>query len=110
VRAALPELPDLMAGSDTLAARVDKACLDQTEAWVLADRIGQEFDAIVLRSEGNAADVFLPDPPVIAKCAGGNVPEGETVRVRLTQADVDARRVVFEPAAYGSGAKEAARG
>jgi exoribonuclease R len=100
VRAALPELPNLMAGSDTLAARVEKACLDQTEAWVLADRIGQEFDAIVLRSEGGSADVFLPDPPVIAKCAGGNLPEGETVRVRLTQADADARKVVFEPAVH----------
>jgi exoribonuclease R len=100
VRAALPELPNLMAGSDTLTARVEKACLDQTEAWVLAGRIGQEFDAIVLRSEGGSADVFLPDPPVIAKCAGGNLPEGETVRVRLTQADADARKVVFEPAVH----------
>jgi exoribonuclease R len=98
VRASLPELPELMAGSDALAGRVEKACLDQTEAWVLADRIGQEFDAIVLRSEGSSADVFLPDPPVIAKCAGGNLPEGETVRVRLTQADADARKVVFERA------------
>lgn len=97
---ALPELPDLMAGSDALAGKVDKACLDQVEAWVLGNRIGQEFDAIVLRSEGSAADVFLPDPPVIAKCAGGNLPEGETVRVRLTQADADARKVVFERA-YG---------
>jgi len=96
VSAALPELPNLMAGSDTIAARVDRACLDQTEAWVLANRIGQEFDAIVLRSEGSSADVFLPDPPVIAKCAGGNLPEGSTVRVRLTQADADARKVVFE--------------
>lgn len=98
VREALPELPELMAGSDTLAARVDKACLDQTEAWVLADRIGQEFDAIVLRSEGSSSDVFLTDPPVIAKCADGNLPEGETVLVRLTQADADARKVVFERA------------
>lgn len=98
VREALPELPNLMAGSDTLAARVDKACLDQVEAWVLGNRIGHEFDAIVLRSEGGNADVFLPDPPVIAKCVGGNLPEGETVRVRLTQADAKARKVVFERA------------
>jgi exoribonuclease R len=98
VRAALPELPDLMSASDTLTGRVDKACLDLTEAWVLAGRVGQEFDAIVLRSEGGSADVFLPDPPVIAKCVDGNLPEGETVRVRLTQADADARKVVFERA------------
>lgn len=97
-REALPELPDVMAGSDALANKVDKACLDQVEAWVLGNRIGQEFDAIVLRSEGNTADVFLPDPPVIAKCANGDLPEGGTVRVRLTQADAVARKVVFERA------------
>jgi exoribonuclease R len=98
VRAALPELPGLMAASDTLAGRVERACLDQVEAWVLADRVGQEFDAIVLRSDGTSAEVFVPDPPVIAKCADGNLPEGERVRVRLTRADADARKVVFERA------------
>ncbi|MBE1479405.1 exoribonuclease R [Actinophytocola algeriensis] len=103
VRAALPALPDVMAGSDALANKVDKACLDQVEAWVLRDRVGSEFDAIVLRSEGNSADVFLTDPPVIAKCANGDLPEGETIRVRLTQADAEARKVVFERASQGSG-------
>jgi exoribonuclease R len=107
VGAALPELPGLMAGSDTLAARVEKACLDQTEAWVLADRVGQEFDAIVLRSEGSSSEVFLTRPPVIAKCAGGSLVEGETVRVRLTRVDADARKVVFEPAVLGSEANAA---
>ena len=98
VRAALPELPGLMEGSDTLAGRVDKACLDQVEAWVLGDRIGHEFDAIVLRADGGSAEVFLTDPPVIAKCAGESLPEGETVRVRLVQADAEARKVSFERA------------
>ncbi|HWM02127.1 MAG TPA: RNB domain-containing ribonuclease [Actinophytocola sp.] len=98
VRAALPELPKLMEGSDALANRVDKACLDQVEAWVLGDRIGHEFDAIVLRADGGSAEVFLTDPPVIAKCAGESLPEGETVRVRLVQADAEARKVSFERA------------
>ncbi len=98
VRAALPRLPDLMAGSDALAAKVDKACLDQVEAWVLANRVGHEFDAIVLRSEGGPAEVFLTDPPVIAKCSGENLAEGETVRVRLARADAQARKVTFERA------------
>ncbi len=98
VREALPELPDVMAGSDTLANKVDKACLDQVEAWVLGNRVGSEFDAIVLRSEGNSSEVFVPDPPVIAKCVNGDLPEGETIRVRLTQADAETRKVVFERA------------
>lgn len=98
VREALPGLPELMAGSDALAARVDKACLDQVEAWVLGNRVGQEYDAVVLRSEGGSAEVFLTDPPVIAKCGGENLPEGETVRVRLVRADAQARKVTFERA------------
>jgi hypothetical protein len=85
-----------MTGSDTLANKVDKACLDQVEAWVLGNRIGQEFDTIVLRAENNTAEVFLTDPPVIAKCVGQNLPEGETVRVRLLSADADLRKVTFE--------------
>ncbi len=98
VREALPDLPKLMEGSDALAGRVDKACLDQVEAWVLGSRIGHEFDAIVLRSEGGTAEVFLTDPPVIAKCSGENLPEGETVRVRLAKADARERKVTFERA------------
>jgi len=96
VREALPDLPSLMAGSDTLANKVDKACLDQVEAWVLGNRIGQEFDAIVLRSENKTAEVFLTEPPVIAKCVGQSLPEGETVRVRLLSADAEQRKVTFE--------------
>ncbi|HEV2779589.1 MAG TPA: RNB domain-containing ribonuclease [Actinophytocola sp.] len=96
VRAALAELPRLMEASDALASRVDRACLDQVEAWVLGDRIGHEFDAMVLRAEVGGAEVFLTDPPVLAKCAGDGLSEGEHVRVRLVEADARARKVTFE--------------
>ncbi|MFL6144945.1 MAG: RNB domain-containing ribonuclease [Labedaea sp.] len=95
-RQALPELPKLMETSDALASRVDRACLDQVEAWVLADQIGSEYDAVVLRSEPGSAEVFLTDPPVIAKCGGDSLPESERIRVRLVAADPRARKVVFE--------------
>jgi VacB/RNase II family 3'-5' exoribonuclease len=96
VRAVLPELPSLMGSSDTLASKVDRACLDLAEAWVLADQVGHEFDAVVLRAEAAAAEVFLTEPPVIAKCAGENLPEGERIRVRLLDADTVKRKVSFE--------------
>ncbi|OLR90196.1 RNB domain-containing ribonuclease [Actinokineospora bangkokensis] len=98
VRRALPELPGLMETSDALAGKVDRACLDQVEAWVLADRVGEVFDAVVLRAEATGGEVFLADPPVLAKCSGEGLPEGETTRVRLTAADPDRRRVGFERA------------
>jgi len=64
VRAALPELPHLMSVSDGLAAKVERACLDQVEAWVLADSVGDVFDAVVLRSQRpTAARSSSPNRP-----------------------------------------------
>ncbi|WP_431928460.1 RNB domain-containing ribonuclease [Amycolatopsis tucumanensis] len=97
-RAALTELPGLMNASDLLAARVEKACLDQVEAWMLADRVGETFEAVVLRAEENRAEILLADPPVMARCAGENLPEGRRISVRLTAVDVDKRKVSFERA------------
>lgn len=98
VRAALAALPVLMSSSDMLAARVERACIDQVEVWMLADRVGGTFDAVVLRAEDARAEIFVEDPPVMGKCAGANLPEGERITVRLTAVDVDKRKVSFERA------------
>jgi exoribonuclease R len=102
VREALPTLPDAMESSDGLAAKVDRACLDQVEAWVLADRVGEEFDAVVLRADGDTAEVFVPAPPVLGKADLNRDPEkdaealeGRTLRLRLTEADPATRRIRF---------------
>ncbi|MQA60135.1 MAG: RNB domain-containing ribonuclease [Actinophytocola sp.] len=95
-RAALADLPSLMGISDTLAAKVERACLDQVEAWVLAERIGQWFQAVVLRADETKAEVLLTDPPVLAKCAGAGMPEGGHVTLKLLDVDVAARTVSFE--------------
>lgn len=95
---ALPLLPSLMGSSDSLASKVERATLDQVEAWVLADKVGQEFDAVVLRSGEHEAEVFVAAPPVLAKCTGARLPEGERVRIRLTEADPVERRVRFTAA------------
>ncbi|MBY8849108.1 RNB domain-containing ribonuclease [Saccharothrix longispora] len=95
LRAALPLLPGLMGGSDALASKVDRACLDQVEAWVLADRVGQVFEAVVLRADDNGADVFVAQPPVMGRCAGEGLREGERVRVTLVEADPGRRKVAF---------------
>ncbi|SEQ08813.1 RNB domain-containing protein [Lentzea xinjiangensis] len=92
---ALPRLPSLMGASDSLAAKVERATLDQVEAQVLAGRAGQEFDAVVLRAGDDEAEVFVAAPPVLAKCAGKRLPEGERIRVRLDEADPAGRRVRF---------------
>ncbi|MGH3466293.1 MAG: RNB domain-containing ribonuclease, partial [Thermocrispum sp.] len=103
-RAALPRLPEVMSASDSLAGRVERACLDQAEAWQLAGHVGEEFEAVVLRVDGGngnrdgKAEVLLADPPVLAKCPADGMPEGERVTVRLAAVDVDGRSVSFEKA------------
>ncbi|MBK1789008.1 RNB domain-containing ribonuclease [Prauserella cavernicola] len=98
VRAALAELPELMNASDNRAARVERACLDQVEAWILAEHIGRTFDAVVLRAEETKAEVFLENPPVLGKCTGTGFPDSGRISVRLTAVDVTKRKVSFERA------------
>ncbi len=98
VRCTLPDLPRLMGASDERASRVERACLDQVGAWILAERVGTTFEGVVLRSGGSAAEVFVEDPPVLTRCADVTVPEGSTITVRLTEVDVANRRVRFEQA------------
>jgi exoribonuclease R len=95
-RAALPGLPEVMSASDSVAAKVERACLDQAEAWLLADQIGKEFEAVVLRVDEGKAEVLLADPPILAKCAGDGFPEGGRTTIRLVNVDVDGRAVSFE--------------
>ncbi|KXX58103.1 RNB domain-containing ribonuclease [Rhodococcus sp. LB1] len=95
-RDALGSMPEIMVGSDSLASKIDRACIDLTEATVLADRVGETFDATVLRSRNGkrTADVFVPSVSVMAKCVGDPA-EGEQVKIRLVSADVAKRTVEF---------------
>jgi exoribonuclease R len=96
LRAALPTLPATMAASDAVAGAVARACVDRTEAALLADRIGAEFDAVVLRAstDSGSGEVYLLDPPVLARCTGALRP-GDMARVRLGEADPVTGRIAF---------------
>ncbi len=115
VRQALPRLPEVMAASDRRASAAERGAVDLVEALVLADRVGEQFDAAVIdvddprptskrRNEDPAGKreprppagtVALDDPPVRARCAG-QLPLGERIRVRLVTADPVRRTVMFE--------------
>ena len=93
---ALPQLPSAMGTSDRLATQVERACIAQAQAWALRDRVGEEFPATVLRvGPGEDGEVFVADPPVIARCVGEEWGEGRRVRVRLVEADPVRREVSF---------------
>ncbi|MGI8755082.1 MAG: RNB domain-containing ribonuclease [Acidimicrobiales bacterium] len=96
VRAALPELPALMAQGDHLAHGLDRAVVDVTEAFVLSDRVGDTFDASVLETGDRYGTVVLTEPAVKGRCDARDLPLGGSVRVRCTVADVAGRTVRFE--------------
>ena len=89
-RDALDDVAETMRRTNTLANKVDRACIDVTEAVILAGRVGEVFTAVTMRAD----QVLLDEPAVIAPCTGGP-PEGSRVTVRLETADVASRKVSF---------------
>lgn len=98
---AMPDLPGVMAETGRRAASFERECIDIVEASLLGDRVGEEFDAVVVDVEEEdgrdpqRGQVVLRDPAVRARVSGPRLPLGEEVRVRLTEADVAERRVRF---------------
>ena len=97
VRTALPALPSEMAESDRRSKELERECLALMEAVVLQGSVGQEFDAVVVDvREGGGGTVQLAEPAVRA-AFDGELPLGERLRVRLSEADVEKRSVRFSP-------------
>ncbi|NMO01194.1 RNB domain-containing ribonuclease [Gordonia sp. TBRC 11910] len=98
VRSALPTLPKLLRSADALGSKADRLSIDLAESVVLADEVGNEYDAVVTHApkEQRPAQIFLADHAVIAPCTGDLVP-AQQLRVRLVLADPSSRKVEFEP-------------
>ncbi|MET8146868.1 RNB domain-containing ribonuclease [Actinoplanes sp. NPDC049668] len=118
-RDALPRLPKSMATTDRVASGADRAAVALAEAVLLAHRVGETFEAGVLdidappkpaaqpesaRPEAagerqnrrpRGGTVAIDDPAVQARCVG-DLPLGERIQVRLTEADPITRSVLFE--------------
>ena len=96
LRAVLPELPALMAASDRRTREVERAVLDAMEAWLLRGSEGRTFRAVVVDAGPESGTVVLDVLAVRARCTGRGLEPGTRIEVRLTEADVAARRVRFE--------------
>ncbi|NUS72667.1 MAG: RNB domain-containing ribonuclease [Corynebacteriales bacterium] len=103
VRNALPTLPDAMNRSNQRANAVERAVLDYTEAVVLADRLGENFDAVVLDLDerGNhdpsddLADIVVAALAVRAKCEGEAMRAGTMINAQVIIANPATRQVRF---------------
>ncbi|MBB5081174.1 RNB domain-containing ribonuclease [Nonomuraea endophytica] len=96
IREALPALPEVMSATGRRAGGVERACVDLVEAFLLRERIGQDFPAAVIDVDerGTGGQVQLVEPAVIARCDGA-LPLGERVTVRLAKADPATREIRF---------------
>jgi exoribonuclease R len=95
LRAALHELPGLMAASDRRTREVERAVIDATEAWLIRDHIGQTFSAVVVDAENGKGTVVLDGLAIRGRCTGQGLRPGTRVGVRLQEADVAGRTVRF---------------
>jgi exoribonuclease R len=95
LRAALPELPALMAASDRRTREVERAVVDATEAWLMRSRIGETFSAVAVDADDGRGTVVLDDLAIRGRCTGEGLRPGTRVRVRLEEADVAGRTIRF---------------
>lgn len=93
----LPELPRLLGQARNREGSLDRAILDMVEAALLSGRAGETFHGLVtsVDESKNRVRVQLVDPAVVAY-ASGEANLGDEILVRLTEADIKARKISFE--------------
>ncbi|MGW6706920.1 RNB domain-containing ribonuclease [Streptomyces sp. NPDC054956] len=100
---ALDALPKEMADGTRLANSAEREAVDLVEAALLKDHVGETYEATVIdvkEREPLVGTVHLEDPAVVGRVeapAGGSLPLGDRIRVRLTQADPGTSKVLFAP-------------
>jgi exoribonuclease R len=99
VLAGLPGIPKTLQASSQRSHAYERAVLDLVEAGVLHERVGEEFDGVIVdvdTKDEHRGVVVLHDPDVEARVVGSaRLPLGTDVRVRLTAADLASRKVEF---------------
>ncbi len=96
--AGLPELPGEMAESGRRTNKFERGTVDLVEALVLAPRMGQRFDGVVIaldEEDDHEGVIQLAEPAVEAKLKGVRLVLGQEVKATLTAADLVTGSVQF---------------
>ncbi len=100
----MPDLPATMRESGRRANAYERGVLDLVEAVVLRDHVGDSFTGVVVEVDEKdpaRGQVLIADPAVEARvraASGSALTLGAETALRLTEADVAQRRVLFETA------------
>jgi len=96
VHESLAQVPDLMRASAQRSSTLNSRTIDLVEAALLAPRVGETFDAVVIRRNGARGTVQIADPPVTASLGlPDTATAGTTIRVTLNAVDVAKGQVSF---------------
>jgi exoribonuclease R len=95
VLAGLPELPPIMAESTAQGSQVEAAAINLLEAFVLQDRVGDEFEAVVTGYRDKTHVTIQVADPAIEASVEGRLDLGATIQVRLVEANTAAGTVRF---------------
>lgn len=101
VREAMGALPKTMSRSGQRAGGFERAAIDIVEAALLDGRVGEVFAGVVVDLDGKdptKGQVVIDDPTVrgVVRSATSPLPLGEAVEVRLVEASIEQRRIVFD--------------
>jgi exoribonuclease R len=100
VLAKLSEIPDVMKDAGRRASQYEAMVLDLVEAGILHARVGERFEGVVTEvdeKDETRGRVTIQEPAVEARVTSQDkLPLGTEADLRLIQADVTSRSVVFE--------------
>ena len=96
----LSEIPQVLKDAGRKAAQYEAMVLDLVEAGILHERVGETFEGVITdvdEKDDTRGKVIVQDPAVEARVTSSHaLPLGTEAELRLTQADVTSRSVVFE--------------
>jgi VacB/RNase II family 3'-5' exoribonuclease len=96
VAEAFQRLGPVMAKAGARSSQVERAVVDLAEAALLEGREGEAFEAVVTDITEQGARIQLCALPVVARTTARRVVPGDSITVRLEEADPLRREVRFE--------------
>lgn len=93
VATTVEEVARIMTETSQRAGQVEARCLNAAEAWVMGERIGDRFEAVVVDDRRSGVDVWIEDPSIIAYAEGIRARPGQVITLEV--ADVDVSRGII---------------
>lgn len=96
VEDAFARLPAVMARADSRSVQIERAIVDLAETAILEGQEGRDFCAIVTDVDERGARIQLCALPIVARVRARGVAPGDSIEVRLIDADPARRRLEFQ--------------